>query len=109
MELSKLNFFPNELRIYRLFEIINVETTDELIKYSEKDLLKYRNIGKTSINTIKNVLKKHNLYLSPFNFQTEEDKKNNINKFINEMENDILILQNKLLNLKCYLNKILLN
>ena len=56
MKLKDINFGTNNYRIQSLFLSIGIETIDELIKYSAKDILKFRNVGKLCINDIQTIL-----------------------------------------------------
>ncbi len=51
------------VRAYNCLKAANIKTIGELVSKTESEMLKYRNFGKKSLNEIKEVLSKYNLYL----------------------------------------------
>lgn len=51
------------VRSYNCLRAANIKTVGELVERTEGEMLKYRNFGKKSLNEIKDVLTKYNLYL----------------------------------------------
>jgi len=51
------------VRAYNCLKAANIKTIRELIIYSEDELLKFRNFGKKSLNEIKEILEKMDLFL----------------------------------------------
>ena len=50
-------------RIYYTFKCLDIETVGDLLNYSAEDLLKMRNFGKRSLNTVRRWLASFNLKL----------------------------------------------
>lgn len=51
------------VRSYNCLRAANIKSVGELVERTEGEMLKYRNFGKKSLNEIKDVLTKYNLYL----------------------------------------------
>ena len=51
------------VRAYNCLKAANIKSIGELVNKTEAEMLKYRNFGKKSLNEIKEVLAKYNLYL----------------------------------------------
>ncbi|MDX9754922.1 MAG: DNA-directed RNA polymerase subunit alpha [bacterium] len=51
------------VRAYNCLKAANIKSIGELVNKTEAEMLKYRNFGKKSLNEIKEVLVKYNLYL----------------------------------------------
>lgn len=51
------------VRAYNCLKAANIKTIGELVTKTESEMLKYRNFGKKSLNEIKEVLTKYQLYL----------------------------------------------
>ena len=47
------------IRVFNCFRLSGIETIDQLIEKTEKDLFKIRNLGKKSIREVKGILSKH--------------------------------------------------
>jgi hypothetical protein len=67
--------FDFDVRAMNALRGAEVNTMEELIKFSRNDLMKFRNIGKGSIDKIEELLKKYNLKLND---------KNNFKQWLNE-------------------------
>lgn len=50
-------------RITNVLEAKKIKTVGELVKYTEDEIMKFKNFGKKSLNELKDKLKEHNLYL----------------------------------------------
>ncbi len=60
LRVADVNFSARTQSVFRTGEILFLS---ELCSYRESDLLKFRNLGRKSLNDIKKVLKKYGLYL----------------------------------------------
>lgn len=50
-------------RITNVLEAKKIKTVGELVKYTEDEIMKFKNFGRKSLNELKDKLKEHNLYL----------------------------------------------
>ena len=60
---TPLTKFNLSVRTYNCFKRYEIKTLDDLIQYTEKDLMKLRNFGKKGLIEIKNLLEEYNLSL----------------------------------------------
>lgn len=63
VDATKIGNIPFTVRAYNCLRAEGIETIDDLLKYSERDLCKVPNMGRKSINDIKEVLASMNLML----------------------------------------------
>lgn len=63
VDATKIGDIPFTVRAYNCLRAEGIETIDDLLKYSERDLCKVPNMGRKSINDIKEVLASMNLML----------------------------------------------
>ena len=58
----------NVLTWLNTFDDHQIETLGDLVQYSQQELLKYKNLGRKTVNEIKNVLSEMGLALAGINF-----------------------------------------
>ena len=58
----------NVLTWLNTFDDHQIETLGDLVQYSQQELLKYKNLGRKTVNEIKNVLSEMGLALGGFNY-----------------------------------------